>query len=61
VADAGTASARFFGRAGYYATGSPVSALRTIEIILGLHPMTVFDAAAKPMFDAFANSPTPAQ
>jgi len=61
VADAGTASARFFGRAGYSATGSPVSALRTIEIILGLHPMTVFDAAAKPMFDAFANSPTPAQ
>ena len=37
------------------------SALRTIEIILGLRPMTIFDASAKPMFDAFANTPTPAQ
>ncbi|MEP6716993.1 MAG: YncE family protein [Terriglobia bacterium] len=27
-----------------------LSMLRTIEIILGLHPMTVFDAAAKPVF-----------
>jgi len=39
----------------------PFSALRTIEIILGLHPMTIFDASAKPLFDAFANTPTPAQ
>ena len=40
---------------------NPVSALRTIEIILGLRPMTIFDAAAEPMFDAFAITPTPAQ
>jgi hypothetical protein len=38
-----------------------LSALRTLEIILGLRPMTIFDAAAKPMFDAFANTPTPAR
>jgi len=37
------------------------SALRTIEIILGLRPMTIFDASAKPMFDAFATTPTPAK
>lgn len=30
-----------------------LSALRTVETILGLHPMTVFDAAAVPMFRAF--------
>jgi YVTN family beta-propeller protein len=36
---------------------SPLSALRTVEIILGLRPMTIGDAAAKPLFDAFANSP----
>jgi DNA-binding beta-propeller fold protein YncE len=34
------------------------SALRTIEIILGLRPMTIFDASAKPMFDAFATAPS---
>jgi hypothetical protein len=33
------------------------SLLRTMELILGLRPMTHFDAAAKPMFAAFANSP----
>ncbi len=38
-----------------------LSALRTTEIILGLRPMTIFDAAAKPLFDAFANTPVPAQ
>jgi hypothetical protein len=36
----------------------PFSALRTIEIILGLRPMTIFDASAKPMFDAFATAPS---
>ena len=36
---------------------NPFSALRTIEIILGLRPMTIFDASAKPMFDAFATPP----
>ncbi len=31
------------------------SMLRTMELILGLRPMTVFDAAARPMWNAFAN------
>ena len=30
-------------------SGNPFSALRTVELILGLHPMTVFDAAAPPL------------
>ena len=30
------------------------SVLRTIELILGLRPMTQFDAAARPMFNAFS-------
>ncbi|MCC6345249.1 MAG: beta-propeller fold lactonase family protein [Bryobacterales bacterium] len=33
------------------------SMLRTMELILGLRPMTQFDAAAKPMFAAFSNEP----
>jgi YVTN family beta-propeller protein len=33
---------------------TPVSALRTVEALLGLHPMTVFDAAAAPVFEPFA-------
>lgn len=33
------------------------SVLRTIELILGLHPMTQFDAAARPMWAAFSNAP----
>ncbi|PYT22940.1 MAG: hypothetical protein DMG57_33595 [Acidobacteria bacterium] len=33
------------------------SMLRTIELILGLNPMTQFDAAARPMFAAFQPSP----
>jgi hypothetical protein len=36
------------------------SVLRTMEIILGLHPLTTYDAAARPMFGAFANNPLPA-
>jgi hypothetical protein len=31
--------------------------LRTIELILGLHPMTQFDAAARPMAAAFQSPP----
>ena len=31
--------------------------LRTIELILGLKPMSQFDSAAAPMFNAFANKP----
>ena len=33
------------------------SVLRTMELILGLRPMTVFDAAARPMFAAMQNTP----
>jgi hypothetical protein len=32
--------------------------LRTIELILGLPPMSQFDAAATPMFAAFTETPT---
>ncbi|HLJ50461.1 MAG TPA: bifunctional YncE family protein/alkaline phosphatase family protein [Bryobacteraceae bacterium] len=32
------------------------SVLRTIELILGLYPMTQFDAAARPMYNAFASN-----
>ncbi len=35
------------------------SVLRTIELILGLRPMTQFDAAARPMWTAFTNTPDP--
>jgi hypothetical protein len=31
--------------------------LRTMELILGLRPMTVFDAAARPMWNAFTAKP----
>jgi hypothetical protein len=34
-----------------------VSVLRTIELILGLKPMTHFDAAARPMHTAFTSEP----
>jgi hypothetical protein len=37
---------------------NPTSVLRTIEIILGMRPMTVFDAGARPMFNVFAATPT---
>ena len=36
---------------------STSSMLRTIELILGLQPMTQFDAAATPMFNSFAGQP----
>jgi hypothetical protein len=36
---------------------STSSMLRTIELILGLKPMTQFDAAANPMFNAFQSTP----
>jgi hypothetical protein len=36
---------------------STSSMLRTIELILGLKPMTQFDAAAMPMFRAFQAAP----
>ncbi len=37
-----------------------VSVLRTIELILGMRPMTHFDAAAKPMFGSFSQQPSTA-
>jgi hypothetical protein len=36
------------------------SVLRTMELILGLRPMTHFDAGARPMSAAFAMTPNPA-
>jgi YVTN family beta-propeller protein len=36
---------------------STVSILRTIEQILGLKPLNQFDAAARPMFDCFTETP----
>jgi Phosphoesterase family len=33
------------------------SVLRTMELILGLKPMTQFDAASRPMFDGFSQQP----
>jgi DNA-binding beta-propeller fold protein YncE/phospholipase C len=35
------------------------SMLRTMELILGLRPMTVFDASARPMWNSFRNQPDP--
>ena len=37
---------------------STSSMLRTMELILGLDPMSQFDAAARPMFNSFTASPT---
>ena len=36
---------------------STVSVIRTMELILGLEPLSQFDAAARPMFEAFAAVP----
>ena len=33
--------------------------LRTMELILGMRPMTVFDAAAPPMWNAFSQKSDP--
>jgi YVTN family beta-propeller protein len=38
---------------------STCSMLRTMELILGLPPMSQFDAAARPMFNAFQPAPDP--
>ena len=35
------------------------SVLRTMEIILGMHPMTTYDAGARPMFSVFNNAVSP--
>jgi DNA-binding beta-propeller fold protein YncE len=34
-----------------------VSAIRSMEVILGLHPLNLFDSQATPMYDAFTGSP----
>ncbi|MFN7731629.1 MAG: bifunctional YncE family protein/alkaline phosphatase family protein, partial [Pirellula sp.] len=36
---------------------STVSLIRTMELILGLQPLSQYDAAARPMFDAFTMQP----
>jgi hypothetical protein len=36
---------------------STSSMLRTMELILGLAPMSQFDAAARPMFNSFTTAP----
>src|SRR5947209_8580078 len=36
---------------------STSSMLRTMELILGLKPMSQFDAAARPMYNAFQSTP----
>jgi hypothetical protein len=36
---------------------STSSMLRTMELILGVEPMTQFDAAARPMYNAFGATP----
>ena len=36
---------------------STVSLIRTMELILGLEPLSQFDAAAQPMFNAFTTTP----
>ena len=36
---------------------STCSMLRTMELVLGLEPMSQFDAAARPMYDVFAGEP----
>jgi hypothetical protein len=36
------------------------SVIRTMELILGIRPMTHFDAAARPIIAAFATTPNPA-
>jgi DNA-binding beta-propeller fold protein YncE len=40
----------------FYTTSS---VLRTIELILGLPPMSMYDAAATPLYNAFSGTPTP--
>src|SRR5262249_38993576 len=38
---------------------STTSVLRTIELILGLRPMTMFDASARPIANVFRSAPNP--
>jgi hypothetical protein len=34
-----------------------VSAIKSMEVVLGLHPMNLFDSSAAPMYDAFTPKP----
>jgi hypothetical protein len=36
-----------------------VSMIRSMELILGMHPLGLFDALATPMYDAFTSTPDP--
>ena len=47
-------------RRGYVDHGlySQVSVLRTVEVLFGLNPLNIYDAAATPLLDAFASEPT---
>jgi DNA-binding beta-propeller fold protein YncE len=38
-----------------------LSMIRSIELILGMHPLGLFDALATPMYDAFGSSPANAE
>jgi hypothetical protein len=40
-----------------HARYSTAGILRTIELILGVPPMSAYDAAARPLYDAFGASP----
>ena len=62
VADSQTATAFVMSPLAKHGTGdagvyNEMSVLRTVEVILGLRPMTMFDAAATPLFGVFANTP----
>lgn len=47
-----------YARAGaHHAHYSTVGMLRTVEIFLGLPPLSIYDAVAQPMYDAFAMQP----
>ena len=46
------------GDARLHAVLHELGVLRTMELILGLPPMSQYDAAATPLFNAFARSPT---
>jgi DNA-binding beta-propeller fold protein YncE len=49
-----------YARAGvHHARYSSAGLLRTIELILGLEPLSAYDAAALPLYDAFGATPDP--
>ena len=44
----------------HHAQYTTSSVMRTIELLLGLPPMTIYDTLAPPMYDAFASAARPA-